>query len=253
MKKKKCIFTTRLKEMMEIRKITIEQLAEITGYSIDNIKRYRRNSYNKIPPLEVVRSFADSLNCDVAFLTGDTDFINLKSEQLSDITGISKYAAEILTELSDTEIDVLSKIIEHEDFPRLIDEIGIFSMCDIYDITVTDKLDENSPPPLAHYTQDYLKSIFEDPCTRNFKKIINSLYEEKSSLVKEIKKNNRITKIYNLTIDVIKSSSKTHSEKLGIIEKSYEQIKEIDKNSRILKISPTSFLEMVVNDTIEKM
>lgn len=181
MESKSHVFSARLKSMMKIRGINIEQLAEITGYSIDNIKRYRRNSYNKIPPLEVVRSFADILNCDVAFLTGDTDFVNLKSEHLSDITGISKKASEILTELSGEEIDILSKIIEHKDFIVLIDEIFNFSECDLFDISIANKYSADSCNLKDQYKCDYLKSIFKNPCIVHFENIIECLYQDKKT------------------------------------------------------------------------
>lgn len=126
---KKSIFTTRLKNAMKtkdkfeeyngkrrlLKRYTQTDLANDLGYSVDTIKRWTKTN-GSLPPLETLRKLAKLLNVDTAYLLGEQECKHHEEQTICDVTMLNEQSANILTNLSEFEFEILNNLIVHPDF-----------------------------------------------------------------------------------------------------------------------------------------
>ena len=112
----KCIFRTRLIETMRKKKISIVKLADKLNYSVDTIKKYRRDDNGNIPQLDIVKRIANALDVDTAYLLGEQEFEHIKAQKTHELTGLSPSASEKLESMDKDDIQMLSLLLENERF-----------------------------------------------------------------------------------------------------------------------------------------
>ena len=127
------MFAQRLKELRLKRGLTQAELASALNISNRTISMYEQS--NSEPNVEILAKIADYFNVTTDFLVGRTDYSRTEYQLASDCLGLEEKTIEILQTLSNTatspkELDYLEAIIQHPQFPALLNSINQYVICE---------------------------------------------------------------------------------------------------------------------------
>lgn len=138
------MFAQRLKDLRQGEKISQAELASALNISNRTISMYEQG--NSEPNVEILSKIADYFNVTADYLIGRTSCKNIENQSISDSLGIDEKTIEILLLLSATtykysNLDYLEAIIQHPQFPALLNQINSYIVTDTqgwHDIPVSD-------------------------------------------------------------------------------------------------------------------
>lgn len=138
------MFAQRLKNLRQEKKISQTELASALNISNRTISMYEQG--NSEPNVEILFKIADYFNVTADYLIGRTSCKNIENQSLSDFLGIDEKTIETLFLLSATtykysKLDYLEAIIQHPQFPGLLNQIHSYIANDTkgwHDIPVYD-------------------------------------------------------------------------------------------------------------------
>lgn len=116
----------RLQKLRKQHYKTQDQFAEALNVSLDAVRSWEQG----YQPPETTNLFkiVEKLDCDLDYLTGRIDHTTHGIKFIHDITGLSEKAIRKLQDLPPDQATIVSKIIEHDGFPRLIKQTN--ALCD---------------------------------------------------------------------------------------------------------------------------
>lgn len=114
----------RLKDLRVERKLTLEQLAEVTGLSRAALGNYETNDFKDISPFSIVR-LAQFYGVSTDYLLGLTEQKNHSSTEL-DALHLSDEMIELL-QSGKINNRLLCEIVTHDNFRRLMADIEIYA------------------------------------------------------------------------------------------------------------------------------
>ena len=138
------MFAQRLKDLRQEKKISQTELASALNISNRTISMYEQG--NSEPNVEILLKIADYFNVTADYLICRTSCKNIENQSLSDSLGIDEKTIEILLLLSATtykysSLDYLEAIIQHPQFPALLNQINSYIANDAqgwHDVPVPD-------------------------------------------------------------------------------------------------------------------
>lgn len=138
------MFAQRLKDLRQEKKISQTELASALNISNRTISMYEQG--NSEPNVEILSKIAGYFNVTADYLIGRTSCKNIENQSLSDTLGIDEKTIEILRLLSAStykysSLDYLEAIIQHPQFPALLNKINNYITNDTqgwHDIPVPD-------------------------------------------------------------------------------------------------------------------
>ena len=112
-------FGDRLKKLRKERFKTQDSFAEAIGKTVETVRNWEQG--RALPEMETLFTISSLLGCDLDYLTGRLDQKTHGLQFIHDQTGLSEKAIIVLQESRYPEM--ISKLIEHPDFPRLINNL----------------------------------------------------------------------------------------------------------------------------------
>ena len=174
---------TRIRELRLEKGLTIKALATELNIKESTLSKYERAE--REPSIEALILLSGFFNVSVDYLVGKDNCRDAKYQTISDTLGIDEKTIEILRLLSATtykysSLDYLEAIIQHPQFPALLDQINNYITSDAqgwHDISVPDSngniINTISSDMMKTYSmqliQTSLKSIVEGiPYSKHF-------------------------------------------------------------------------------------
>lgn len=115
----------RLKECLELRDITQQQLADMVGSNFVNINNYA-NDRVKRPPLDVIQLYAEKLNVNPAYLAGWSDKIEkTREEGIKHLPVFQSIPSDVSRESIKFMNDPIKKVVKPSSLIDSHDYIGI--------------------------------------------------------------------------------------------------------------------------------
>ena len=218
---KKSIFTTRLREIMRtkdktenynkktkiIKKYTQTDLANDLGYTVDTIKSWTKTN-GTLPPLRTIMDIAKLFNVDTAYLLGEQPCKHHEEQTICDVTMLNEQSANILTNLSRLECEVLNNLITHSDFKSWLFSMYDFvhshnknthitNSADMYNFNTEDiETHSFTKNALKYKSTELLGTIMEDIYKQNVQeennKLALKLFSDLINLIDDAKTNNFI-------------------------------------------------------------
>lgn len=138
------MFAQRLKDLRQEKKISQTELASALNISNRTISMYEQG--NSEPNVEILLKIADYFNVTADYLIGRTSCRNIENQSLSNSLGVDEKTIDILRLLSVTtykysNLDYLEAIIQHPQFPALLNQINSYITTDMqgwHDLPVPD-------------------------------------------------------------------------------------------------------------------
>jgi len=157
-------FATRLRELMDERKVTQQKLAEETELTRQAISQYADGSV--LPNIDRLLKIANYFDVSCDYMLGNTDVrkLDMTLQQIAEHTGLTELSIQILSEINKTPflsddgtlnftgqiLQMLNLIIEREDKYQILSSIHNFLMYQF------DSL------PLDHYNREIFNFNDED-------------------------------------------------------------------------------------------
>ena len=116
-------FGDRLKKLRKERYKTQDDFAEAVGKKIETVRNWEQG--RALPEMETFFKICDLLDCDLDYLTGRLQQKTHDLHFIHEETGLSENAIEIIK--STPHPDIISGLVEHQDFVRLIDNLHYLS------------------------------------------------------------------------------------------------------------------------------
>lgn len=118
---------TRIRELRLEKELTIKALATELNIKESTLSKYERAE--REPSIEALILLSEFFNVSVDYLVGKDDCRDTKYQAISDSLGIDEKTIEILLQLSATtykysNLDYLEAIIQHPQFPTLLNQIN---------------------------------------------------------------------------------------------------------------------------------
>lgn len=120
---------TRIRELRLEKGLTIKTLATELNIKESTLSKYERAE--REPSIEMLILLSNFFNVSVDYLIGKDDCKNTKYQTISNTLGIDEKTIEILLLLSatayrDSSLDYLEAIIQHPQFPALLNQINSY-------------------------------------------------------------------------------------------------------------------------------
>ena len=214
------IFAHRLKQLRNIAELNQTQLAESLGISRGSVSYYE--NCERIPDIEILDRVSDFFNVSLDFLLGYSDNINKDYAEVGTLTGLSDKAVDILIN-EGVNTDLLSNVIEDENFIKFMDLFGYFC----YTYNNINKFHEEprvrNNEYISYLLTGILMEILENVALKENGRTRNELIAEKGeskSFEKDIRET--VSQLQNETQIEFEKYLKTHQEELNVQEKIYK-------------------------------
>lgn len=168
--------TIKLRKLRIEKKLTIKALADELGIKESTLSKYERAE--REPNIETLTLLADYFNVSIDYLVGKSNCIHEEYQPISDLLGIDEKTIKTLQELSApvsdySSLDLLEAIIQHPQFPNLMEKINQHFAHDNEDWT--DLVVYKDGKPVATIEHQIVKSSSMQVILKTFEGIINAL------------------------------------------------------------------------------
>ena len=178
---------TRIRELRLEKGLTIKALATELNIKESTLSKYERAE--REPSIEALILLSDFFNVSIDYLVGKDDCKNTKYQTISDALGIDEKTTEILLQLSITtynysSLDYLEAIIQHPQFPALLNQINSYTVNDAqgwHDVPVPD----SNGKIVNTISGEVMKASSMQLILTTFKKIVDGIPYSKHFLNKK--------------------------------------------------------------------
>lgn len=240
--RKKDVYHNDNGKIKRTKRYTKSDLANEIGYTVDAISGWTKKD-GTLPNMAKLKEIADILDVDTAYLLGEQICQRNADQTICNVTKLNEQSAQVLSNLTAIEADIMNELLNHKDFERLLLTIYEYTRSHNNKVTITNTVDGSENIP---YSGDAQRQVMKYRAAETFGNILDDIYNSHQKEMTKIKYYSILTEMID-TIDSCLPAYQTDKELMStlvrIISIAQSQIRELEPDSPICKFTPEQILE----------